>query len=62
MNERILTAMMLSMVALLIVLAATAVLWDGHRSGRHRFRLVQFRTAAPLAGPTWTSRVPRDRT
>ena len=56
---RILAAMMLSMVAFLVLLAVAAVLWDGHRSGRYRFRLVQFRVAAPLAGPASSARVTR---
>jgi hypothetical protein len=49
--------MMLSLVAFLVVLAVASVLWDGHRSGRFRFRLVQFRVAAPLAGPASSARV-----
>ncbi len=49
--------MMLTMVALAVVLAVASVLWDGHRSGRHPFRLVQFRPAGPLSGPASTARV-----
>lgn len=53
--------MMLTLVALAVLVAVASVLWDGHRSGRHPFRLVQFRPAAPLAGPAATARVrPRD--
>jgi len=49
--------MLPTLVALAVVLAVASLLWDGHRSGRHPFRLVQFRPAAPLAGPASTARV-----
>jgi hypothetical protein len=51
--------MVLTVIAFVVVLAVASVLWDGHRSGRTPFRLVQFRLAAPLAGPVSTARVRR---
>jgi hypothetical protein len=53
----ILTAMMLTLIALVVVAAIALVLVDGHRSGRHPFRMVQFRPAAPLVGPVSSARV-----
>jgi hypothetical protein len=53
--------MLLTLFALIAVLAVASALWDGHRSGRHPLRLLQFRPAAPLAGPAFTARIGPDR-
>jgi len=49
-NERIVTAMTPLIVALIVILALAALLRLVHRRGVARFRLEQFRPAAPLAG------------
>jgi len=49
--------MMLMLIALVVVAAIALVLVDGHRSGRHPFRMIQFRPAAPLVGPVSSARV-----
>ena len=48
--NRKLTAVPLTIVAFAVVLAVASLLWDGHRSGRHPIRLVQFRSAATAGG------------
>lgn len=48
--------MLQTLVAAAVVVVLLA-LRDAHRSGRHAFRLVQFRPMAPPAGPAATARV-----
>ncbi len=51
--------MMLSLIALIVVVAIAAVLWDGHRSGRRPIRLELIQPAAPLVGRAASARVTR---
>jgi hypothetical protein len=44
------TAPILALAALAVVVALGWTLVRGHRDGRRRFRLAQFRPAAPFAG------------